>query len=260
MHAFLRVLWILMVAGGVVLSRPVTAAAQYARPTANGVSIHAEQAPLGAVLRELAGIITVDRLTIDPAVENRLVTFAIEDVGVWTGVLRLLHAARVDYVLAIDAAGKSTRLGVVDLPKKDSVAAASAAPMAAAPGSAAVDADIDREKQVAREDATLDPDASGPDASEVAARTQQMIQVMSMPRVPAVPGTLIELPFPAADGGPRFATQPPSGTPAVLPVAPSPPEANTAGRQAPRPAVTDRPPAADPTVQQLFEALVPVPR
>jgi hypothetical protein len=178
------------------LASPV--AAQQVAPWPDGtLSVHADQVTLGAVLRAIGDVNPFEKLALDPAVEGRLVTVSIERADPLRALMMILESAEVDYAVAGPkrlVVGKS--FGVIGLAARVD----EPAPDATLPESI--------------EQTPIDPAA---EQLRMQRQNVELEQAFSRPAALPPPGSVLLLPFPAADGSPLTAIKPAPGTPVALP-------------------------------------------
>jgi hypothetical protein len=232
-----------LIAVAFVLLCPGAAPGQFARQAQDGtITIHAAEAPLGAVLRQLAEIQRFDRIAISADVEDRAVTLVLENVDVRAALLAVLKSAGVDYVMAIGKDGASLRLVVTDVPESAS----------------------SREERPVLKEVPLNPpahdgsadilDDAKPEATDDA-RVAELERALGQPRMERAPGTVVELPFPDTTGQPLLAVTGDANAKTAVPF-PVPAAAGPATQR--RPAVN--PAVTDPKLQELLEGLSAAPK
>lgn len=239
---------------------PDAARAQAVTANADGVvSVHAGGTSLGALLVDLGKYGRFEKLVVDPSVQGRPVTIALEGVTMRQAIVQVLDAANVNYALTADDDGRSMRLiaGEVAfiaqaqraLAQEDRVRDTPQA-VVQAPPSVAESFDPGRDAPPGSHDTA--PAADDPAS---AFQAQQLEQALAPPPVPLPVGSVMELPFPGPDGRPLTAiVQPKSGAVAL----PFPPQATTGNGQ--KASTPPAPPApVDPETQRLIELLTAKP-
>jgi hypothetical protein len=159
------------------------------------ISVHAQSVRLVDVLRAVAAVHPFEKLIIEAAVENRLVTVAIDAVDTKRALVAILEAAEVDFAMAGPKrliAGKS--VGVADLPST---------PAPAAPEST---------QEAVAQNVVIDPAA---EQIRMQRQNVELEQAFARPAALPPPGSVLLLPFPAADGSPVTAIKPVLGVPAA---------------------------------------------
>lgn len=271
--------WLVLGLAAALLSIRPSLSAQEITKDANGtISVRASDIPLGRLLRALAEVTPVQDLKLDPSIEGRPVTVAVDSVNLRRVLTAILGNAGVDFVLASDETDKFVRLVAGDRrfiassqrPANDQPSVSIAAgrvmdrvvlgQVGSAPAASPVVTDVPAHSVVASNEisAGVSNAASGeaPDPFTAVVRNQELERALSESTLKIAAGGIVELPFPTESGAPLFAVKPPKGAigPALpLPIAVAQP---VPAAQSPRPAglVT-----ADPRLQGLIDALSPKP-
>jgi hypothetical protein len=232
---------------------PRAAAAQHVTVRGPGVvSIEAEGASLGAVLRELTSLAPFSRLRIDPSADARLVTVSVTDTPLHVAIVAVLRAADVDFAFAGSDSGQPFRLVAAifeaDAPALPASGATVTAPVPVAPA----------RPEPNEADAPADDAAAQADAAKTRQSVAALGQALAVQ--PLAPQSLgfVTLPFPDRAGAPVVETVAPGASRTALPfpaAAASPVPAgstSTSTETRPMPATT-----AFPALQQFSEAVGP---
>jgi hypothetical protein len=253
---------------------PAAAAQEVIENVDGTVSIRASDIPLGRVLGAIAKVNPFEKLVIDPSVEDRSVTVAVEHVSIARALSRILISADVNYVLA-----GSGRLFVGG--GRASVPDDGSRPGAANPIAKTPDLTVPEPDPVASQSNvnTTEPEEPNDRPDHFASESRQF--ELDRALTPSAPpmrggGGPIELPFPGPNGGPVTVFQPPgtailtlpfpvapadtantstSGTPSAPVGSARPGTPVTAPQPKPQPRAV--PAVVDPKLQQLMEVLAP---
>lgn len=187
------------------------------------VSVRAEAAPLGQILRELAALAPLE-LRIDPAVESVPVTLQLEDVAAGTALLAVLRGSGVDVVVSgWPRPGQPERARVVagraEAAREVVVAhgASAGAPASVdAPAAATADEARERKKELDAEVATSEPDDPGDTPGNMT--PEEWLKALVPARPPARIEGPVMLPFVDEFGEPLVQTVVPApNAPVMLP-------------------------------------------
>jgi len=184
-------------AGAILVCGGIRASAQsLVRESDGTVSIHAADARLSQLLRELSAVTAFQKLSVAPEIESRLVTLTLDRVSVRQALVAVLNSVEADFVVLADDEGKSVRVVAV------SRSGAPAAPVHAAdPPRTAVPEETPPE---VLPDPTVD------------AQLQDLLQ-KALSRPPAARSGPIVLPFPGPDGSPLIVPAPAGNEKQTLP-------------------------------------------
>jgi len=260
----------------VFLAAPRPAGAQVTATGRDGtVSIRATQATLGSVLRALERVVTFEQLRLDPSVDQIPVSVTFDELDVRSALRAILDAADVNYVLLADDDGKSVRLTasrsafVGRLDQRSAVAAEANVERASVERVGHADTASDSAPSIAASRESHETftfgsggqiagsTATGPSSPfSTAGQTQAFEHALVQPALPAVPGSVVQLPFPDALGAPLVSVV---GVPNANPV-PLPGLATSAQPPPPSAASSSNPIKHEPHVQELIDAVSPKPR
>jgi hypothetical protein len=83
----------------VTLAAQAAGAGSLQRLDADHVSVHAAGVPLGALLGELDGLMRLDNLFVEPAIESRVVTVNIDRVALADAATQILAESGLDFIV-----------------------------------------------------------------------------------------------------------------------------------------------------------------
>lgn len=83
----------------VLLAAHAAAAGSLQRLDANHVAVHAVGVPMGQLLGELDGMMRLDNLFIEPAIESRVVTVNLDRVPLAEAAVEILKASGLDFIV-----------------------------------------------------------------------------------------------------------------------------------------------------------------
>jgi hypothetical protein len=83
----------------VLIAAQAASAGSLQRLDTNHVAVHAASVPLGRLLGELDGLMRLDNLFIEPAIESRVVTVNIERVALADAATQILKESGLDFIV-----------------------------------------------------------------------------------------------------------------------------------------------------------------
>ena len=83
----------------ILLAAQASFAGSLQRLDANHVAVHASGVPVGQLLSELDGLMRLDNLFIEPAIESRVVSVAIERVALADAAVQILKESGLDFIV-----------------------------------------------------------------------------------------------------------------------------------------------------------------
>jgi hypothetical protein len=209
------------------------------------VAVHAVDAPLGSLLRQLATLLDAVTLRIDPGADAQLVSVDLDGLSPLAAMGEVLKRAGVDFVLMGGANGEPARVLAATFEFSERASADGAdrrAPVSATPPIE------DHQSEI----------VSAAEANEAAAQTDRAVaaitDALTAPALPRTAGRAIALPFPDAAGESVVQTVSPGSSSVVpFPTGSAVPAAATSPRASP-------PSPSNPSFRALDEALAPRPQ